>query len=62
MSTHSGDDVATGQRARKTQLDVFEVRASESLRRASEVVAFATWLPSKSSRRAADVLLPCIQV
>ncbi|MFB6717090.1 hypothetical protein ACFCZY_37240 [Streptomyces sp. NPDC056237] len=42
VSARSGDDVATGQRARKTQLDVLAVRASELLRRASEVVVFAT--------------------
>ncbi|MFD9602899.1 hypothetical protein [Streptomyces sp. NPDC059970] len=40
----SGDEVATGQRARKKQLDVFAVRAAELLRRASEVVVFATRL------------------
>ncbi|MGW1092213.1 hypothetical protein ACWD4L_39710 [Streptomyces sp. NPDC002596] len=62
VSACSGDEVATGQRARKTQLDVLAVRASESLRRASEVVVFATRLSSKFSRRAADVLLLCIQV
>ncbi|MGW1093404.1 hypothetical protein ACWD4L_46390 [Streptomyces sp. NPDC002596] len=58
VSACIGDEVATGQRARKTQLDVLAVRAPESLRRASEAVAFATRLSSKFSRRAADVLLP----